>query len=658
MKPVRTNTPRKLAAAIIAGALAVTVTACSTGAQVNGVPSAVTESSSDGTDTDEATQVALAVDATQSAQAVLAANDEVHSVEIVDESAAVQVTLGSSDVPEGVSVDGSTVTISVAGTYSLTGELDGQVVINVPDGKVGLILDGVKITSPEGPAISAVEVDELTVVLAAGTVNTLTDSATYDEDADPNAAFYSAGDTTIQGTGSLTVVGNYNDGITSKDGLLIESGNITVEAVDDAIRGKDYIVVTGGSFDLTAGGDGLTSDNESETERGYIAIAGGDFAITAQGDGIAAETDVVVTGGTLDITTGTGSSNAPDDDTSTKGIKSGVIMVLEGGSITVDAQDDGLHSDGAIGIAGATVTVASGDDGVHAEGRFLAQSGSLTVTTSYEGIEAYHIELAGASIDVTASDDGLNAAGGSSSEDAGFGGGGDFPGELPEGLEPPEGMELPEGAEAPENFDPANVPDLGELPEGVQMPDVSEDSSRPSGGPGAGRQGEQGARPEDGQGRQGGPGGGAGGMGQAGDYSITISAGDITVTAEGDGIDSNGSLTIEGGTVTVNGPSGGGNGSMDVDGTYTITGGEVLTIGTSSMPVNPASGSQAWIALDSVGISSGDSIEISDESGATVYTATASVAGQRIFLSTATLTSGQTYTVRVKGTEAGTASAA
>jgi hypothetical protein len=553
-------------------------------------------------------------------------------------------------------VDGTTVTISAAGTYSLTGELEGQVVINVPDGKVALILDGVEITSPEGPAVSAVDVDELTIVLAEGTVNTLTDSATYDEDADPNAALYSAGDTTIQGTGALTVVGNYNDGITSKDGLLIESGNITVTAVDDAIRGKDYIVVTGGSFDLTAGGDGLTSDNDSEADRGYIAISGGNLTVAAHGDGIAAETDVVVTGGTLDITAGTGAGSAPDDETSTKGIKSGVILVLEGGDITVDAQDDGLHSDGAIRLAGATTTVASGDDGVHADGRFLAESGALTVTTSYEGIEAYHIELAGASIDVTASDDGLNAAGGDNSENAGFGGG-DFSGELPEGMEPPEGMELPEGAEAPESFDPANVPDLGELPEGAEMPEPPDASEQPSGGPGSDEQGEQGTRPEEGQRGQGGPGGGGGGMGQAGDYSITISAGDITITAEGDGIDSNGSLTIEGGTIKVNGPSGGGNGSIDVDGIYTITGGEVLTVGTSDMPVNPAEGSQAWIAVDSVGISAGDSIEISDESGTSVYTATASLAGQRIFLSTATLRSGQTYTVRVNGTETSTASA-
>ena len=81
------------------------------------------------------------------------------------------------------------------------------------------------------------------VVLADGSENTLSDTDSYADDAEANAALYSAGDLTIGGSGALTVTGNGNDAIAGKDGLVVEGGNITVEAADDGIRGKDYLVV-------------------------------------------------------------------------------------------------------------------------------------------------------------------------------------------------------------------------------------------------------------------------------------------------------------------------------------------------------------------------------------------------------------------------------
>lgn len=93
--------------------------------------------------------------------------------------------------------------------------------------------------------------------------------------------------------------GNLNDGITSKDGLIIAAGNITVTAVDDGIRGKDYLVVQGGTFTVTAQGDGLKADNAEEAGQGYIAIAAGKFTITSGGDAIQAETNVTIQEGTF-----------------------------------------------------------------------------------------------------------------------------------------------------------------------------------------------------------------------------------------------------------------------------------------------------------------------------------------------------------------------
>ena len=72
--------------------------------------------------------------------------------------------------------------------------------------------------------------------------------------------------------------GNGNDGITGKDGLVIEGGTITVTAADDGIRGKDYLVVNDGTIAVTAQGDGLKSDNEQDSEEGYVAVNGGNVA--------------------------------------------------------------------------------------------------------------------------------------------------------------------------------------------------------------------------------------------------------------------------------------------------------------------------------------------------------------------------------------------
>src|SRR5690606_14505314 len=115
-----------------------------------------------------------------------------------------------------------------------------------------------------------------------------------------NAAIDARADLTISGSGSLSVHGNGNDGISSTDDLVILSGDLTVTAADDALRGKDALVVEGGALELAAGsGDGLKSDQEEDETRGYILVTGGDIDITAGDDGVQAQTDTVITGGTL-----------------------------------------------------------------------------------------------------------------------------------------------------------------------------------------------------------------------------------------------------------------------------------------------------------------------------------------------------------------------
>jgi hypothetical protein len=132
----------------------------------------------------------------------------------------------------------------------------------------------------------------------------------------------------------------------------------------------------------------------------------------------------VVTGGKLTVAAGGGSGVKPADGTSTKGLKSAVITVLEGGTVTVDSSDDAVHSDAAVHLNGATVTVASGDDGVHAETSLLVDAGTVKITSAVEGLESADITVNGGKTEITASDDGVNAAGGTGQEQGGGGPGG------------------------------------------------------------------------------------------------------------------------------------------------------------------------------------------------------------------------------------------
>ena len=228
-----------------------------------------------------------------------------------DEADVVAISLGATITADSdsVTVDGTTATITSAGTYRISGTMaDGSVVVDAGDSAtVQLILDNADITNADGAAIAVMSAETAIVTLADGSSNTLTDGSVYvlaEGEDEPNATLYSKSNLTITGTGSLAVVGNYNDGIASKDGLVIDSGDVTVVAVDDAIRGKDYVVVNGGTMDLTAGGDGIKSDNDEDPERGYVLVADGVINVTSGDDGVQAAADALITGGTLTISAG------------------------------------------------------------------------------------------------------------------------------------------------------------------------------------------------------------------------------------------------------------------------------------------------------------------------------------------------------------------
>ncbi|HEY5466256.1 MAG TPA: carbohydrate-binding domain-containing protein, partial [Clostridia bacterium] len=210
-------------------------------------------------------------------------------------SSASSITLNGQSVlvsGTGATATGSKVTITSAGTYVISGKLsDGQVIVNTEsEENVRIVLNGAEITCAASAPVYVEKAKKVILILADGTQNTLTDGTKYTyasaEETEPDAALFSKADLTINGTGTLTVKANYNDGIASKDELKIVSGTLVIQSVGDGIRGRDFIAVKDGLITIQSTGDGLKSTNDVDAAKGDIAISGGTLKITSGGDGI------------------------------------------------------------------------------------------------------------------------------------------------------------------------------------------------------------------------------------------------------------------------------------------------------------------------------------------------------------------------------------
>lgn len=544
-----------------------------------------------------------------------------------DEDTATAITLSddaSSCDSSSVTISNNTITITDEGTYLLTGSLsDGQVIVDADDKKVQLVLDSVNINCDTSATLYVKAADKVFVTLASDSENSLSNTSDFVaiDDNNIDAVIFSKDDLTLNGSGTLTVTAKYGHGIVSKDDLVITSGTYQITAAKHALSGKDSVRIADGVLTLDAGTDGIHSENTDNDAKGFIYIANGDISITADSDGFDAEETLQVDGGNIEV--------------------------------------------------------AAGDDGLHADGDLIITDGTINVTKSYEGLEGMTVTVEDGDISVVSSDDGINAAGdgtsGDSSSDTkdssadnnsgdtsandsntkgsnsnkkedftppsgedkktppnGDSAQGNTPPEKPDGSdstedwpEPPNGFDKNDNSSADSNSDSNSDSKPADLPDG-------------NGGPGGGN-GAPG----------GGNGGPGGGMEEATDYNlIQISGGKIYINANGDGIDSNGNLTVTGGEIYVDGPTSGGDGALDCSGTALISGGTVIAVGSSGMAENFDSSSAQGSMITTVSDSmiTGD-ITLTDSEGNTIVSYSPSKEYSSVAISCADLKEGETYTL-------------
>ena len=323
-----------------------------------------------------------------------------------DESEAVKITLSGKTAAcnsSNVQIEDGVVTIKAAGVYVLSGTFtDGTIVVDAgDDDKVQLVLDGVSITAADYAAIYAKNADKVFVTLAEGAGNSLTVSGDYVQTDDNNvdAVIFAKCDLTLNGTGSLTVKDNTGHGIVSKDDLVVTGGTYTIYSQDHCLNGKDSVRIADGTFNLSCDEDGIHAGNDDQQD-GYVYIEGGDINISVGDDALHAEGLLIITGGDIDVskscegvegykilvTGGDIDVISSDDGFNAAGGSSGsgdnhdgfgdgpgmggvdmdadndAYILITGGRININANGDGIDSNGCIGITGGSVYVLGPSD--------------------------------------------------------------------------------------------------------------------------------------------------------------------------------------------------------------------------------------------------------------------------------------------------------
>ena len=234
--------------------------------------------------------------------------------EYSDYAGAVEIDLSAPQAADGVSVSGSTVTISAAGTYVLTGTLaDGQVVVAAGENDdVRLVLENASISSASTAPVYVKSADKVILSLPEGTESYVADAVTGTDGEDTlTGAIYAACDLSINGSGTLRIEAGANDAISTKDDLRITGGTLEITAADDGLVANDGILICGGTLRITAGGDGLDSNGTLTVSGGTILVSGP----TDSANGIFdSGTSFTVNGGVLLGTGSAGMLETPGED--------------------------------------------------------------------------------------------------------------------------------------------------------------------------------------------------------------------------------------------------------------------------------------------------------------------------------------------------------
>ena len=319
-----------------------------------------------------------------------------------------------SDGTIGVSYDGSTASVTVAGnvaqyvtptvsgahvsiaqsdnlaeeiTYTLSGtSADGEFYMS-GSYKATIELNGLTLTNAtpvySGAAVHIQNGKRIKVKIVTGTTNTLSDASTGSQ----KGCLYIKGHAEFAQKGTLNVVGNVKHGIKTGEYMTLKNATINVtSAVGDGINCAEYFLMESGTINISGTqDDGIQCDIDGDASTGEIT----DHEDEDSGN-------IYISGGTMNITV---TANAA------KGIKGEGDMRISGGDITVKTTGGGvwdstkvktkasacLGADGNMTISGGTLNLTStgaGGKGINGDGTFTATGGTIIIKTSGNAVVA------------------------------------------------------------------------------------------------------------------------------------------------------------------------------------------------------------------------------------------------------------------------------
>lgn len=589
-----------------------------------------------------------------------------------DESTSASITLSGNTAQsdsDAVEISGSTVTITDEGTYIISGALDDGMIVVAAEktDKVQLVLDNVQIQCSTSAALYVQQADKVFVTLAADSTNTLTNGGEYVavDDNNIDSVIFSKDDLTLNGTGSLAVEAGAGHGIVSKDDLVITGGTYQITSASHGISAQDSIRIADGNFTISSGKDGIHAENTEDTDLGYLYIAKGTFEITSETDSLSAGSILQIEDGSFTLNAGGGNENAeahqedggfapgnrgkmpeggpnmadgnqempempdgsqempempemadgnqempemPDDS---EGFPKGNDDDSEG---TETAGADKANTEANTSSAGDSETTSSEEEttstkGIKADGNIILHAGTFQIDSADDAVHSNaNITIDGGSYQITTGDDGFHADSQVSITD------GDL--NISKSYEGIEGQTI--------NISGGNIQVV-----------ASDDGLNAAGGNDeSGIAGNKGMDNFSGD----------------SDCYIQISGGVMYIDASGDGIDSNGNLTVSGGETYVSGSENGGNAALDYGGEASISGGIFVATGASQMAQNFGDDSEQGVMLVTVDSQESNStLQLKDSSGNVLVEYTPTKAYDSAVVSAPELIKGESYTL-VTGT--------
>ncbi|MGN0394352.1 MAG: carbohydrate-binding domain-containing protein [Coprococcus sp.] len=498
---------------------------------------------------------------------------------------------------DSVQISDSTVTITKEGTYIISGTLDdGMIIVNAPDtAKIQLVLDEVNINSKTSAALYIKNADKVFLTLADDTKNTLSNGGTFTaiDENNIDAAVFSKQDLTLNGLGNLTVTSPSGHGIVCKDDLVMTSGTYNISSASHGFEVNDSFRLANATITIDAGKDGIHAENSDDTSLGFVYVSSGVINIESEGDGISAGAYIQIENGDFNIVAGGGNENGLKSSSDSYGGYMGKGRPGDSSFSDTEVNNStsmkGLKATGNILISSGNITVDSADDSIHSNASITINDGNYIIASGDDGIHADEtIDIISGTIQISKSYEGIEAL------DINISGG------------------------------------------DIQLV-ASDDGLNAAGGSDlSGTSGGRNAMFDDGM----------EGAFASSSGSIAISGGTLYINAAGDGLDSNGSLSITDGSITVSGPNFGDTSIIDFDTSGNIGGGTFVGTGASGMMQNFSSSStQGSIMIITGTQPEGTNINLTDADGNVLISTTANQEFSCVILSHASIEVNGVYTL-------------